>query len=216
VIDPIAGPLVRLLGPIRRVTPNVVTATSIAVAAGAAASFALGSLIVGGVLFQVSFLLDCMDGKLAHTRGRPNLFGSYMDAIADAARFVLCTGALGYSLASDRSLSPAWTTTLVLFPAVHYAVLMTQAAWPTPPSAPPVLVRPTPLAFLRIAPRRLSKPGTTVDTEALALTIGPVAGIPLYGVLVALAIDAARLVLSGAVRVRRAVRAAGVDDGGEV
>jgi phosphatidylglycerophosphate synthase len=208
VIDPIAGPLVRPLSRIRRVTPNGLTAASAIVAAGAAASFALGSLVLGALLFQLSFLLDCMDGKLAHTRGKPNRFGPYMDAVADAARFVLCTGALAYFVASDETPSPAWTAVLVLFPAVHYAVLLTQAAWPTPPTAEPVLVHPTPFAFLQIARRRLSRPGTTVDTEALALTIGPLIGIPLYGLLAALVVDAARLVLTAGVWTRRAVGAA--------
>jgi phosphatidylglycerophosphate synthase len=207
VIDPLAAPLTRALAPRRRVTPDAVTAASLVLAAGAAAAFAFGRLVEGALLFQLSFLLDCIDGKLAHTRGTPNPYGPYMDAIADAGRFVLCTAGITYFLASDNDLSAPWIVALTLFPTLHYAVLMTQAAWPTPPSAQPLVVDPTPVALLRIAPRRLSKPGTTVDTEAIALTLGPLLGVPLYGLLAAAIIDGSRLVLSTAARIPRALRA---------
>jgi hypothetical protein len=74
VIDPIAGTLVRLVSPVRRVTPNLLTLVSAVVAAGAVAAFAVGWLVVGALLFQASFVIDCMDGKLASLREQ---FGRY-------------------------------------------------------------------------------------------------------------------------------------------
>jgi hypothetical protein len=61
---------------------------------------------------------------------------------------------------------------------------------------------------LRAAPGRLSKPGTTVDTEALAFTIGPLIGLPLVGILVATLIDGARLLVSLTTRVWRSTHQA--------
>jgi hypothetical protein len=34
---------------------------------------------------------------------------------------------------------------------------------------------------LRLAPRRATKPGTTVDAEAVALTLGPLSGLTVEG-----------------------------------
>ena len=82
VIDPIAGTLVRLVAPIRRVTPNLLTLVSAVVAAGAVAAFAVGWLVVGALLFQASFVIDCMDGKLASLRQQFARYGGIFDVFA--------------------------------------------------------------------------------------------------------------------------------------
>jgi phosphatidylglycerophosphate synthase len=206
VIDPIAAPLVRLVARFPRITPNVLTALSVAVAVGAAAMFAVGQLIAGAVLFQVSFLIDCMDGKLAHTRGLKSRYGSFIDAVGDGLRFTACTGGLVYGLAAGETLAAGWVVVLALFPTVHYVRLTTQAAWPDGEGAAALIVRASPWAVLRTAPRRLSKPATTVDTEALAFTIGPLLGFGLEGILAATLIDGARLAVSLVTRVWRSTR----------
>jgi phosphatidylglycerophosphate synthase len=206
VIDPLAAPMIRALLPIRRVTPNMLTAVAALVGVLAGAAFAMNQLLLGGVVFQLSFLVDCMDGKLAHTRGDANRYGPYLDAVGDAVRFAACTGGLVFGLIWHETSAVGWMTMLAMFPTLHYARLATQAAWPDRQRAEPLVVPASAVAFLRVAPRRLSKPGTTVDTEALAFTIGPVLGIPLLGVLVALAVDSARLIVSLAIRVRQSTR----------
>jgi phosphatidylglycerophosphate synthase len=206
VIDPIAAPLVRLVAPFPRITPNVLTALSVAVAVAAAAMFAAGQLIAGALLFQLSFLIDCMDGKLAHTRGLRNRYGSFIDAVGDGLRFTACTGGLVYGLAAGESLAEGWVVVLALFPTVHYVRLTTQAAWPDGEGSAPLSLRASPWAVLRAAPGRLSKPATTVDTEAVAFTIGPLAGFGLEGLLVATLVDGARLALSLVTRVWRSTR----------
>jgi phosphatidylglycerophosphate synthase len=206
VIDPIATPLVRLVAPLSRITPNVLTALSVAVAVAAAAMFAVDQLIAGAVLFQVSFLIDCMDGKLAHTRGLRNRYGSFIDAVGDGLRFTACTGGLVYGLAAAEPPAAGWVVVLALFPTVHYVRLTTQAAWPDGEGSAPLTLRATPWAVLRAAPGRLSKPATTVDTEAVAFTIGPLAGFGLEGILAATLIDGARLALSLVTRVWRSTR----------
>jgi phosphatidylglycerophosphate synthase len=204
VIDPIAGPLVRMVATVRWITPNVLTALSVVVAVAAAAAYALDQLAIGALLFQASFAADCMDGKLAHTRGVRNRYGHYVDAVGDALRFAACTGGLVFALASHESMTPGWVTVLALFPTIHYVRLTTQSAWPDRPQSDPRVVAASPLAILRAAPTRLSKPGTTVDTEALAFTIGPLVGLPLEGILAAALVDATRVFASLALRVRAA------------
>ena len=203
VIDPIAGPLVRAVRGAPWVTPNRLTAASVAVALAAAAAYALDRLVVGALLFQLSFLIDCMDGKLAQTRGIRNRYGSYLDGAGDAIRFAACTGGLVGALAAHGAITAGWVTVLAMFPTLHYVRLTTQNAWPDRPGGGWVTLPASMRALLRTAPGRLSKPGTTVDTEALAFTIGPLAGLPLEGILAAAALDGVRLLASLAIRVRR-------------
>jgi len=208
VIDPVATPLVSALRGARRVTPNTLTAAAGVVAIAAGTAYALGHLVVGALLFQVSFLIDCMDGKLAHTRELRSRYGHYLDAVGDAVRFACCTGGLVFALASQGGVGVGWVTVLAMFPTVHYVRLTTQAAWPEEGRRDPLELPASPRAMLRAAPGRLSKPGTTVDTEALAFTIGPLIGLPLAGILVATLIDGARLLVSLATRVWRSTRRA--------
>jgi len=203
VIDPLAGPLVGAVRAVRWITPDLLTAVSVLLAFGAAAAFALQQFVIGAVLFQASFLVDCMDGKLAGLRQLRNPYGGFVDAVGDALRFTSCIGALVYAIASIEQRAPATVALLALFPTVHYARLVVQKAWPEGARDEPALVRATPLAFLAAARRRLSQPGTTVDTEAIAFTIGPLVGAPFAGVAVAILIDAARLLATCATRLWR-------------
>jgi phosphatidylglycerophosphate synthase len=203
VVDPLAAPIVRALLPVHRVTPNMLTALAALLGLLAGTAFAAGQLLVGAVIFQLSFVVDCMDGKLAHTRGTADRYGPYLDAVADAIRFVACTGGLVFGVVWGEALGAGWMTVLAMFPTVHYARLATQAAWPDGQRTDPIVVPASSLAFLRAARGRLSKPGTTVDTEALAFTLGPALGLPVLGVLAALLVDVARLLVSLATRVAR-------------
>lgn len=207
VIDPIAGTLVRLVAPIRRVTPNLLTLVSAVVAAGAVGAFAVGWLVVGALLFQASFVIDCMDGKLASLRQQFGRYGGFFDVVADTLRFGGCAAALAYSAAPDASDVAAWAAVLALYPAVHYGVIVTGSAWPDRGPKQMVNVPASPLALLRAAPSRLAKPGSTVDAEAVAFTIGPLTGHPLAGVLVAVALNAFHLLAGTAVRLRHAASA---------
>jgi phosphatidylglycerophosphate synthase len=203
VIDPLAAPIVRALLPVRRVTPNVLTALAALLGLSAGTAFAAHELLLGAALFQVSFLVDCMDGKLAHTRGTADRYGPYLDAVADAIRFTACTSGLVFGVVWHEEVEAGWVTILAMFPTVHYARLATQAAWPDRQESEPIVVPASWSAFLRAGRRRLSKPATTVDTEALAFTLGPALGLPLLGVLAALLVDGARLLVSLAIRIGR-------------
>jgi len=206
VVDPLAAPIVRALLPVRRVTPNMLTALAALLGLSAGSAFAVDQLVLGAALFQMSFVVDCMDGKLAHTRGTADRYGPYLDAVADAIRFAACTGGLVFGVVWHEAPGAGWMTMLAMFPTVHYARLATQAAWPDRQRTDPIVVPASAFAFLRVAPRRLSKPGTTVDTEALAFTIGPALGVPVLGVLAALVVDGARLLVSLATRIGRSTR----------
>jgi phosphatidylglycerophosphate synthase len=205
LVDPIAGWLVRAVYPVRAVTPNLLTALSALLAAVAVLAFALGQLVLGAVVFQASFVVDCMDGKLAFTRDQRSRYGGFLDVAADTLRFAGCATAIAYAAAPDGSRAAAWTAVLALYPAVHFGVIVTGAAWPDRSPRASISVDAAPLALLRAAPSRLGKPGSTVDAEAVAFTIGPIVGHPLAGIAVAVAFNACHLLASTAVRMRRAM-----------
>ncbi|MFB7294214.1 CDP-alcohol phosphatidyltransferase family protein [Actinacidiphila glaucinigra] len=97
LVDPVATPLVRWTARWTRVTPNQITWGALVLGLGAAACFAMADwkwLIIGAVLYHVSFILDCMDGKLARLTGKGSEFGAWLDYIFDRIRVVGCAAAL--------------------------------------------------------------------------------------------------------------------------
>lgn len=199
VIDPLAAPLVARVRSVGWVTPNRLTVASAVVALGAAAAFALGPLWAGAILFQFSFLLDCMDGKLAAARGASNPQGALYDVIGDCIRLAGC--AAGLAIGLDGADAAALVAAYV---GIRFSVITVAEARPGTERRGTVTLPARFGAFLRAAPRRSGLPGTTVDTEAVAFTFGPLLGVPVVGVGVAAAVDLLHLL----VYVLAAVRAA--------
>jgi phosphatidylglycerophosphate synthase len=97
LVDPLAVRLVRLVAPYRWITPNLLTWFATVLGLGAAVCFALadrGWLIAGALLFHASFVVDCMDGKIARLRETGTLFGAWFDFMFDRLRVVACTATL--------------------------------------------------------------------------------------------------------------------------
>jgi phosphatidylglycerophosphate synthase len=97
LVDPLASRLVWLVARYPWVTPNRLTIAALILGCAAAAGFATATrtgLIVGAVLFHLSFVLDCMDGKVARLNGNGSIFGAWLDYILDRVRVLVCTIAL--------------------------------------------------------------------------------------------------------------------------
>lgn len=70
-------------------SPNTITAGSLALAAGAAVAFGVGdraAMVLGAVLLYLSFLFDCVDGQLARYTRRFSPFGGWLDATTDRVK----------------------------------------------------------------------------------------------------------------------------------
>jgi phosphatidylglycerophosphate synthase len=221
VIDPLAVPLVERLRDRAWVTPDRLTLMSAIVACVAAALFATGAFAIGGVVYQLAFLLDCMDGKLASIRGKRHSWGGWYDAAGDCLRVSACTTGLAAGLYRAGFTAPWQVAALVLYPCVRFATVMlvsatrsasrpaaAAAGTPRRPAAGPLELQPTPAAVLRAAPARRLTPGSTVDTEAVAFTLGPLSTFPFVGLLVALAVDALHVAYMVLAAVRSASREA--------
>lgn len=174
VIDPVAVPLAALAARVRLLTPNVLTACSVLVSFGAAAAFAFDQLLVGALLYQAAFLVDCLDGKVAAIRGLKSPWGGFFDVAGDTVRFVVCFLAL--ALVTTSGHADTWhLLPVLLYACARFGLLgMAEARPAGEGSRGTMSVRPRPLDVLRLAPRRATKPGSTVDAEAVALTLGPI------------------------------------------
>ncbi|MGW7270011.1 CDP-alcohol phosphatidyltransferase family protein [Streptomyces sp. NPDC054864] len=96
-MDPVATRLVRFLARFGRVTPNGVTWSALLLGIAAAGFFVRGdqlSLVIGALLYHVSFILDCVDGKLARLKGNGTVFGGWLDYVFDRIRVLCCAIAL--------------------------------------------------------------------------------------------------------------------------
>jgi hypothetical protein len=97
LVDPLAGRLVVWTANRTRITPNQLTGGAAVLGLLAAFCFALATwpwLLAGALLFHLSFVLDCMDGKIARLKGTGSVFGVWVDFILDRVRFFVCMMAL--------------------------------------------------------------------------------------------------------------------------
>ncbi|MFE0176620.1 CDP-alcohol phosphatidyltransferase family protein [Streptomyces sp. NPDC059002] len=97
LVDPVATPLVRFTARRTNITPNQITWGAFLLGLGSAACFALGDwkwLALGAVIYHLSFILDCMDGKVARLTGQGSVFGAWLDFVFDRIRVMVCGVAL--------------------------------------------------------------------------------------------------------------------------
>ena len=52
------------------------------------------ALVVGALVYHLSFVLDCMDGKIARLKGTGSILGSWLDYVFDRIRVFTCALAL--------------------------------------------------------------------------------------------------------------------------
>ncbi|MCZ2525439.1 CDP-alcohol phosphatidyltransferase family protein [Streptomyces sp. HB2AG] len=120
LVDPVATPLVRFTARRARwVTPNGITWAALVLGLGAAACFAQGDwrwLLAGAALYHVSFVLDCMDGKLARLTGTGSVFGAWLDYVFDRVRVLFCAVALmGGQYVRTGDVLYVWLALAVVF-----------------------------------------------------------------------------------------------------
>jgi phosphatidylglycerophosphate synthase len=119
LVDPVATPMVRWTAMRTRFTPNQVTCGALFFGLSAAACFSRSDwkwLAIGALLYHCSFILDCMDGKLARLTGQSSEFGSWLDYVFDRIRVLVCTVALmGGQYVKTEDVSYIWLALTVIF-----------------------------------------------------------------------------------------------------
>ncbi len=119
LVDPLASRLVWLVSPWRSVTPDRLTGLAFLVGALGAYCFWRADyvwLLAGALLFHFSFVLDCMDGKIARLNGTGSAFGSWLDYVLDRLRVAVCAvGLFGGLYAATHDFTYIWLGGLVMF-----------------------------------------------------------------------------------------------------
>ncbi|RSM50982.1 CDP-alcohol phosphatidyltransferase [Actinoplanes sp. ATCC 53533] len=119
LVDPLASRLVWLVAPVKWITPNVLTMGAFLLGFVAAYCFVQGDypwLVAGAVVFHISFVLDCMDGKIARLKGTGSVFGAWLDYVFDRLRVVTCAVALMVGqYAKTDNYAYLWLAGVVVF-----------------------------------------------------------------------------------------------------
>lgn len=118
VIDPIAVRLTLWIARHTALTPNAVTAIANLIGFVAGLAFLAGALALGAVLYQVAFLFDCVDGKLARYKGMSSPVGAFLDWMLDRSMdvYAAITLAIGaYRVSGDAAPLLAGLVWLGLF-----------------------------------------------------------------------------------------------------
>ncbi|MGQ0432028.1 MAG: CDP-alcohol phosphatidyltransferase family protein [Microthrixaceae bacterium] len=161
-IDPVAVRILPLLRNVRWITPIGVTVLGGLFGVLAIVLFLVGQPLAAGIAYELRFLLDCVDGKLARLRGTTSSFGALLDVLLDV---LLTTTA--YAVVAELTI-PSLTpliTGLALFEAwsrERAVAARAGRAGDDPPQTP------------RARRTRLAPAPSTVDVETLALFVVPV------------------------------------------
>jgi phosphatidylglycerophosphate synthase len=119
LVDPVASRLAVPIANHTRITPNQISFVSFLLGVGAAASFAQGThpmLALGALLYHVSFVLDCIDGKIARLKGTGSAFGMWLDFSFDQYKFWICAAGLAYGqYARTGEVRYIWLALFVAF-----------------------------------------------------------------------------------------------------
>jgi archaetidylinositol phosphate synthase len=110
VIHRVVRPAVRMAAR-TGLTPNQVTTMRLATGLAASIIFAQGTygwIVLGGIVFLFSMLLDRADGELARQTGRMSLTGHRYDLAADGIASIATFVGLGIGLAHTCGLSAFW------------------------------------------------------------------------------------------------------------
>lgn len=97
LVDPIASRMIVPIANHTKITPNQLSVLAFILGLGSAYSFYLGTygaLVCGALLYHLSFILDCMDGKVARLKGTGTVFGMWVDYTLDRVRVIICAIAL--------------------------------------------------------------------------------------------------------------------------
>lgn len=173
VVDPLALRVLPWLLRRRWATPNVLTLLAGALGVASGAAFLSGAPVVGAVLFECSFFLDCLDGKVARLRGGGSPLGGFLDRSVDIVVITWVYSALGLWLGSHGSLPPR----LSLLPtaaALVWAWSSQYLAVTRQGLSAPSITGGSITAFHRLMPgRRLTRLPSSVEATTLTLFLAP-------------------------------------------
>lgn len=175
VIDPIAVRVLPVLLAVDWITPNLVTGAAFVVGGVAVALFALGHFAIAAVVYEVRFLLDCLDGKIARVRHLSSPLGATLDRTADSITVPAAYAALGIALANRHGLAHTWSLLPALMACVLTGMELSLELFRLRLPSGHGVTKPSTGIRALLARHRLRVLPWTVEAEAVGLFIAPVA-----------------------------------------
>ncbi len=99
-----------------RITPNQITWVAFSIAFFSFVSFFFGHNLIGGLLVQLSSIVDGVDGSLARLKGIASTFGGFLDSVLDRYADILIL--LGLTL---------WSVSNEIYPGIWLAGFLAMA-----------------------------------------------------------------------------------------
>ncbi len=166
-------PLIKVM---RNINPNIISLGSLVLALLAVWAFGSGIWWLGGLLFEASFVLDCVDGPVARLTGKTSRLGILLETTGDSIRLVGSAVALAYSLVSPHMTHPG-----LLFGLLGaYLTSLTAGIWLYPKSVETQLKGGKTLKFHTSGDVWLVP--TWVDLETVAFFLLPLIGKPWWSI----------------------------------
>ncbi len=103
----LSEPVARLLAK-TKITPNQVSWAAFGIAVLSFVSFILNQHIVGGLLVQLSSIVDGVDGSLARLKGMTSAFGGFLDSMLDRYADILIVLGLTLWSVSHETYPGIW------------------------------------------------------------------------------------------------------------
>ena len=129
----VSEPMARLLAR-TPATPNQVSVGAFLVAVGSMAAYIAGVGYLGGILAQISSIVDGADGDLARLKGMTSAFGGFFDAVLDRYADAAVLFGLTYWAADGNGLG-VWFVGFAAL-AGTFAITYTRARIETVPGRP--------------------------------------------------------------------------------
>jgi phosphatidylglycerophosphate synthase len=195
---PLSLPISELLSR-TRVKPNTISVISLLVAVIAACFFYCGSylcLIIGAIIFHISYILDCADGYIARKNNMASKFGHWIDHTFDEIKKpVLLVGLLMGQDALDSVAPWGWIAALLYI--FSRVLVKTDNTVKAAPGANSNKLEATGGSKMMLTPRQrwlFEKFGivtlfTSIEGQAIVFVVGPVFNAPLTGILVSAAVS---------------------------
>ncbi|WP_067624626.1 CDP-alcohol phosphatidyltransferase family protein [Alicyclobacillus acidiphilus] len=181
-----------------KMKPNTVSVISLLVALVAAASFYRGdrvSLIVGALIFQISYILDCADGYIARKKRQTSQLGHWLDHTFDEIKKPVLLIGLLMGQNALHSVAPwGWIAALLY---IFSRVLVKTDSTIKHREMAEATLTPTGGSNMLLTVRQkwlFEHFGiviffTSIESQAISFVIGPICGFPLSFILVAAALS---------------------------
>ena len=195
VIDPFANRFTLFIANWTNLNPTFFSLFCIVSGIFCSFLFYKGVFIWGAIVYEIAFFFDCIDGRLARLKNAVSPIGEFLDELGDQVRVYLPTFALACA-------TSAWKLIFVFFGLYLWNICEAKifdriSSRGLKFNAPTQLKESTFIKFRnRLWNRRLTKPFSEPDREAVVFFICPLLSVPVIGFIIAICMNILSIIMS--------------------